>query len=276
MIMWDVHFKNIEKINNINISLFSFCLHQSHLWHLSLPWIFPACPTYPLCPPCSPPSCLLSSLRELPPSCPFPPLLLPLRWQSRRRCLPSPPPNPHSPLRPPPQMPRIHPRPRRWHRRRNQEKQDICCHQTKTHMQFLSFSHLSLCFSLFIWPRGDRQTAALVHTQRSVGVLQCGAMKDEWIWRMEDGCSFILRHGASPGCCMRKTRSALCMQLSLHLCSYKAKNYLGYPAFWSGNSHIHFFLYKLYVKGPGQLNRILLNYRHSFVNKEVQTTVQSI
>lgn len=69
-----------------------------------------------------------------------------------------------------------------------------------THPVSLFLPSVFLCVFLFIWPSGDRQTAALVQAQRSAcsgygwGSV-CGAMKDEWIWRMEDGCRLV-----SPTC----------------------------------------------------------------------------
>lgn len=82
------------------------CLQQSHLWLHSHPWTFQIWPRCLLCPPCCPPSCLLSSLRVWLPCCqlPLPPLQLQLLSQQHTWLIQ--PPKPQPPQRQDPRAPR--------------------------------------------------------------------------------------------------------------------------------------------------------------------------
>lgn len=82
------------------------CLQQSHLWLHSHPWTFQTWPRCLLCPPCCPPSCLLSSLRVWLPCCqlPLPPLQLQLLSQQHTWLIQ--PPKPQPPQRQDPRAPR--------------------------------------------------------------------------------------------------------------------------------------------------------------------------
>lgn len=107
----------------------------------------------------------------------------------------------------------------------------------------------SLRFSIYLAKRGraDRRRYAPV-----MGEKACGAMKDGWIWRLEDGSTyqhvFIARLSWSlPKLLYEEDEvySLVCSLLCTSAVTTRQRTILGFSAFWSGNPQFHvlFFLY---------------------------------